>query len=333
MNKIFKKFSLFLILVLLASGCARNPTTGEMTASGLMSEEEEAEIGAHAHETMLKQYQVSKNEKLVHYVQEVGQRLVEVSEYATRNFKFTVFESAQVNAFALPGGYIYITTGLLVLLEDEAELAAVLGHEIGHVTGRHLAHSQTRETISGVSMIFLSVLTGEISDFLSPGKDLLLQSYDRGEESEADTLALRYVVQAKYDPNGVIRFLATLQRYDELIAKISGHKKEEDRWSVWSTHPMTSERKAEIAERVAKLDTRSGYRGRMAFLSALEGQVFSLFGADALLKIRLVNAATSDEVDHAMTSIPPIGGRDIWFKLLNGGAMTAPDTIYKTLGY
>ena len=131
-----KRRYILLILTLLISGCAVNPATGKRDFV-LMSENEELALGRQYSQQVMKEYRAYDNAVLQQYVQSVGDRVARESHRKNLFYRFTLLDSTQVNAFALPGGYIYITRGLLVYLNSEAELAAVLGHELGHVTARH----------------------------------------------------------------------------------------------------------------------------------------------------------------------------------------------------
>ncbi len=134
----------------LLQGCATNPVTGEQDFV-LMSESEEISLGAKYNEQLLQEMSVYPDPELAAYVDQVGQRIAKVSHRPQLNYSFTVIDTPTVNAFALPGGYIYITRGILAYLNSEAELAAVLGHEVGHVTARHSVRQQSASTATGVA--------------------------------------------------------------------------------------------------------------------------------------------------------------------------------------
>ena len=150
---------LLAITVAVAGGCATNPVTGGKDVV-LMSESQEIEIGRKAHPQVLQQYGRYEDEALQQYVNGVGQRIAAVSHRPELQYTFTVLDSADVNAFALPGGFVYITRGIMAYLNSEAELAAVLGHEIGHVTARHAVRQQTGATAAGVGAAVVGILTG-----------------------------------------------------------------------------------------------------------------------------------------------------------------------------
>ena len=126
----------FLFLILSLSGGAVNPVTGKQDFV-VLSEEQEIQMGREYNAQILRQYQIYEDEKIQNYVQSIGESLAKKSHRPNLIYRFTVLDSPEINAFALPGGYIYINRGLMAYMSSEEELAAVLGHEIGHVTARH----------------------------------------------------------------------------------------------------------------------------------------------------------------------------------------------------
>lgn len=139
-------------------GCSTNPATGSQSFTAFMSPDKEVEVGRDEHPKILKQYGGElEDPKLRAYVDGVGQRLAQQSELPELRFTFTVLNSDITNAFALPGGYVYVTRGLLSLASNEAELAGVLGHEIGHVTARHTAQRYSRAVATGIAAAAVGV--------------------------------------------------------------------------------------------------------------------------------------------------------------------------------
>ena len=208
-----------LIAPLLAlSGCTINPATGEQSFTVFMSPAEEREVGSREHPKILKQFGgVYGDAELANYVHRVGTSLARVSEMPDLEFKFTVLNDDQVNAFALPGGYVYITRGLLALADDEAEMAGVIVHEIGHVTARHAAERYSRAVAARIGLSLIDVLAsvaGAVTgttDFVSLGAQLYLQGYSRDQEFQADMLGIRYLARAGYDANAVTAFLGAIE--------------------------------------------------------------------------------------------------------------------------
>ena len=134
-----------------------NPVTGQ-TERTAMDEPAEIAEGAKAHKDVLKEYGAIDNPRLQAYVNELGQRLAAQSHRPNLQWTFTVLDSPEINAFALPGGYVYVTRGIMAYLENEAELAGVMGHEIGHVTARHAAQRATRQQNAGIGVIAATAL-------------------------------------------------------------------------------------------------------------------------------------------------------------------------------
>lgn len=243
-----------LLLALLASAmllsaCAINPATGQGNLV-TMSEKRELEIGAEEHEKVLQTMTVLQDEKLNAYVNEVGQRLGAVSHRPDLKFTFTVIDSPEINAFALPGGYVYINRGLLAYLNSEAELAAVLGHEIGHITARHAVQQQSRGSFArvaaGVGGVVAAVATGsgyigsQIMDVGSLWAQAGLSGFGREHELEADTLGAEYLLNASYDPQAVIKVVTVLKNQEDFNTKVANQQPSYH--GLFATHPRNDTR-------------------------------------------------------------------------------------------
>jgi predicted Zn-dependent protease len=214
------------------------------------------------------------------YVDSVGRRVAAYSGVTPQAYRFTVLNSAVENAFATPGGYIYITRQLMALMDDEAQLAFALGHEVGHVAGNHAQARQSysqRNTILGVlGAVLGSVVGGNVfGDMLSRGAMQAAQmrtlSFSRDQEYQADNLGLRYLVSAGYDPAGGAGVLAAITRATALEARIQGRdSRQTPEWA--STHPL-SENRMQRAVAAARATGRLniGLRNRDQFLNQLEG--------------------------------------------------------------
>ncbi|HBQ41198.1 MAG TPA: peptidase M48, partial [Halieaceae bacterium] len=174
-------------LLAVLAGCAGNPATGGASVV-VMSEGKEAQIGQEMYVEIQKEGTIYDDRELQDYVNRIGQRLVANTERPELPFTFTVIDSPDLNAFATPGGYVYIHRGLLAYLDSEAELAGVLGHEIAHVTARHAARQRAGSITTQVLAVTAGVLTGsrDIMDSAGMYGTELVRGYGREHELEAD---------------------------------------------------------------------------------------------------------------------------------------------------
>ena len=242
-----------LALVLLASAaCAVAPGTGRTIFTGGLTPEKEAELGAEEHLKVLQEFGGAYDDPgLSRYVSSVGELLARTSEMPDLDFTFTVLDSPIVNAFALPGGYIYVTRGLLALADNEAELAGVLAHEIGHVTARHTAERYGQSVLAQTTAIGAELLLGEAAgDLAGTGGLLFVRSWSRDQEHEADLLGVRYLSRVGYQPQAMAGFLNRLQAHSRLEAEAQGRPGRADEFSLLQTHPRTADR-IELAVREA----------------------------------------------------------------------------------
>jgi predicted Zn-dependent protease len=231
------------------SQCTTNPATGESQFTAFMSPEKERQVGAAEHPNILAEYGGAYDDpEITAYVNEIGQRLAAHAELPAEQFTFTVLNDPLVNAFALPGGYVYITRGLMAYANSEAELAGVIGHEIGHVTARHTAERYSRANAAGIGSQILGVLLGssEVAQLAQQGSQLYLLKFSRGQELEADRLGIRYISRIGLDPFAQADFLDTLRRHSDLQAKMAGQ--EPSGSSFLQTHPNSAKRVTEAIE-------------------------------------------------------------------------------------
>jgi predicted Zn-dependent protease len=220
---------LLLVIVLIFSACGINPVTGKREIN-FINEQREIALGRNASYEISKEYGVYNNTALESYVNDVGQQLVSVSDRNSISYEFHVVDMPFLNAFALPGGYIYITRGLLAELDNEAQLASVLGHEIGHVCARHSA-SQLSEQLA-FQVLTIAAMAAPGTREMAPVTAALTQSitlgYSREKEFEADAMGLAYMYRAGYDPIQASIFLSQLSRMSQGAAGYSVYT---------STHP------------------------------------------------------------------------------------------------
>ena len=273
------KFSLIAALsalsVLALAGCATNPATGKPMVS-LVSPQEEQRTGREMHPQILREFGRYENERVQAYVNRVGQSLVPRTELPNAQWTFTVLDSPIVNAFALPGGYVYITRGLLALAQNEAELASVLGHEMGHVTARHAAQRQTAALGAGILGVLVGAVTGsgDLANASAGTGQALVAGYSRDQEFEADDLGLRYIGRTGYDVNASPSFLNRMGEQSRLEATMMGQPGRVDQYNILSTHPRTPDRVARAA-REAKAAGSSGNRiDRDTYLAAIDGMTY-----------------------------------------------------------
>lgn len=243
---LFKNIILLLLpaLLLVTTACTLNPVTGkEELALFAVSSDEEITIGRKTFPQALQQMGgVYPDAELNRYVQEVGAQMARLSERPELPWEFRIVNDSSPNAFALPGGFIAITRGLLVNLESEAALAAVLGHEIGHVTARHAVAGMQRGVLFDLGLTLLSGATGEAGygplaqQAGALAADLLDKSYSREQERESDRLGIDYMVKARYSPQGAVQ----LQEYFATQLEQGGEKS----WltGMFRTHPFSAER-------------------------------------------------------------------------------------------
>jgi len=268
-----KVFRLWLGVSLGFSAYASQPA-----AAQFMSKSREQSIGAEEHPKIIKQYGGVYDEPgVAGYVATIGGRIVANSEIPGQPFHFTVLDSPIVNAFALPGGYVYVTRGLIALANSEAELASVLAHEVGHVAARHSAQRYNRGMGMALGGAVLGAVLGNqiVSDLVQQGGQLYLLSYSRKQEYEADQLGVRYLVRAGYDPYAEADFLRSLEAHDALEQALNREKNKRPS-EFLTTHPITAKRVVEAIETARKsgVPVESRPRLRDEFLNSIEGMVY-----------------------------------------------------------
>ena len=263
-------------LVLTLAACATNPATGKREFS-LMSEAQEIQIGREMDAQIRQEMGLYDDPELQRYVQRIGMELAKASERPNLPWQFAVLDEPAVNAFALPGGFIYLTRGILPFLDNEAQLAGVLGHEIGHVTARHSAQQYTQATTAGLGVTLLSIFVPEARPFQNLTESalgLLFLKHGRDDELQADRLGVEYAANTGWDPAGVAGMLQTLARLDEA----SGSRRGVPNWL--STHPAPADRVDEVQQYVAKAQggPAAGASARTVdeaeFLRRIDGMVF-----------------------------------------------------------
>ena len=258
------------LLAAFAAGCATNPVTGRSELA-LVSEAQEIQMGQEYAEQVKAQIGLYNDPALEAYVAQLGRRLAAESERPQIPWQFHVVDDAAVNAFALPGGPIFITRGILTHMNSEAELVSVLGHEIGHVTARHSVQQMSKQQLAGLGLGIGSILSPTVAQaagIASTGLSVLFLKYGRDAERQADELGFKYMVRENYDPRDMAEMFHTLQR-------TAGSS--EGRLPSWlSSHPFPEDRMAAVQQRI---DSMGGARANMvtndaAFLQHTNGMVF-----------------------------------------------------------
>jgi predicted Zn-dependent protease len=265
------------VLLLALNACGTNPATGQQSLLG-MSEDQEVQVSKQEHPKILAEFGGEyKDPELQRYVSSLGELLAKTSERPDLPWKFTVLDTPQVNAFALPGGYIYITRGLLALASSEAEVASVLAHEIGHVAARHSSQRQGRATVAGLLGAAAGILTGspQIAQLGNVGAQLYVQKFSREQELQADTLGVRYMARSNYDPNAAVSFLKKMQGETRLRAIEAGKNPEEaDQINWMSSHPRTADRVEQAIENAGVTQVSKPIVEQDAYLSKIDGIVY-----------------------------------------------------------
>ncbi len=264
-------------------GCMQtNVATGRSSYTGGATPQDDIATGRAQHPQMLEAFGGEyEDRRLAAYVTRLGERIAGFTEFRYP-YRFTVLNSPIVNAFALPGGFVYVSRGLLAIASNEAELAGVIAHELGHVVARHSAEREGATQIATLG-ILLGALGAQALGL--PGRDvaqlgqtvagLAISSYSREQESEADRLGVRYMSRAGYDPEGMVSFLATLREQSQLEALMAGKPADSiDERNMTATHPRTIDRVRAAQAAAAEARPANAVIAREQFLAAIDGMLF-----------------------------------------------------------
>lgn len=271
-----KRYMLWPLLALacatLLLSCARDYVTGKSTFS-LMSEAQEVALGKEADPQIVAEYGAYEDPALNAYVTGIGQAIAKVSHRPNLEYNFRVVDSPIVNAFALPGGYVYFTRGILAHFNSEDELAGVMGHEIGHVVARHGAEQQTRAQLATLGLGLGSVLSEDfrkLSGAVQMGVGLLFLKYGRGQESESDKLGADYSTRLGYDAHHMAGFFRTIAR----LSEGSGQQIP----TFMSTHPDPGQREVRVGQLADQFQAAGPYTPRKTerseYLRRIDGIVY-----------------------------------------------------------
>ncbi len=307
-----------ILLVGFISACSVNPVSGKKEFN-LMSEQQEISLGASLHKQVLQQYKPYDNPALQAYVNQIGQELARHSHRNNIRYHFTVVDDPGINAFALPGGYVYITRGLMAYLNSEAELAGVLGHEIGHVTARHSARQYTRGTLTN---ILAKVIVDKYGNAQAVNTLALasVRGFGRKHELQADRLGAEYLARVGYDPHSMIKVIEVLKAQEEFskfLARSEG-RQPQSYHGTFSTHPANDRRLQEVVGKANAIHTaRTRPDNRRGYLNRISGLKYNI-DKKRTGQIRLITARPGDTfAGYAQrSSIPKYAEQKL--RLLNG---------------
>ncbi|MEE8496071.1 MAG: M48 family metalloprotease, partial [Xanthomonadales bacterium] len=264
----------------LTATCAYSPAAGGADVL-LMSEKKEISIGREMHQKMMAEGAAYDDQALQDYVNRIGQSLVANSGRPRLPFTFTVLDSPDINAFATPGGFIYINRGLLAYLDSEAELAGVIAHEIGHITARHASRQKTANTTKSVLSVMAYVLTGssDVAEASNMAGTALVRGYGRDHELEADSLGAKIMHKTGYDSYTLLEVIGVLkdqEQFQRIKAKSSG-KKVASYHGLYATHPRNDARLQQVIRTASELDQTNEDPSRPGeFRQHLEGLVWGI---------------------------------------------------------
>lgn len=280
---------LLLAIAPLVAACSTNPATGRPTFTAFMSEADELRVGREQHPQIVAEFGgVYDDPELTRYIDSIGQLLARTSERPDLKFTFTVLNSPVVNAFALPGGYVYVTRGLLALANNEAEIAGVIGHEIGHVTARHSAQRYSQAMLANIGLMGVAIATGSgaLANIAGAGAQVYLQSYSRDQEFEADLLGVRYLSRATYDPRAMSSFLNNLLADSRLDAALAGRPGAADEYNIMATHPRTADRVRRAIEAAGERAVADPMVERDIYLDKIDGMLYGDDPKEGIIKGR-----------------------------------------------
>jgi predicted Zn-dependent protease len=258
--------------------CSTNPATGQSIFTGLMSPTQEQQVGDEQNSAIIAQYGGAiENARINQFVNDIGQKLVPYTERTdVARYSFTVLDTDDVNAFALPGGYVYITRGLLNLAQNEAQVAGVLAHELAHIQARHSAQQYSQGALANLGVGLLGAVIGGsggqmASQAAGLGAQAGLMKYSRTHEFEADTLGIRYMQKAGYEPSAAAAFLEMLARNTQFESSIKGAGNSANAFSLMASHPQTTDRIQQAYQIAAQYPQAQYTLGRDRYLNAIDG--------------------------------------------------------------
>lgn len=302
---------LALLVLVLAFGCSQSEQIKPRTDNVWMySEAKEIEIGASVAKEVEREFSMDTHPELGEYIDQVGQALVKVSDRPKIRYTFKVLDSPIPNAFAVPGGYIYITRGILGVIDDEAELAGIIGHEIGHVAARHSVKRLQNGTLAQIAMVALAIagsnyVSGEMFSAINDAYTLIVLGYSRGDEYQADLLGAKYLYRSGYDPEGMVgamEGLLELETRDPLQSE-----------EYLRSHPFTSERIKHLQLWIPRLPREDHWGGAVPTVHIRGKETFerlakpyAIYQGEAEMRVSLENlrlAYVRRQPDQALKSV------------------------------
>ena len=343
------------------AGCGKsvvNPVSGK-TERSAMSETDEVAQGKQSHAEVMKEYTALKNPRVQAYVNDLGQRLAKQSQRPNLVWTFTVLDSPEINAFALPGGYVYVTRGIMAYMESEADLAGVIGHEIGHVTARHGAQRATRQQNAGFGVLAASVLGAVLEAKGVGGAGQLLggaaqnaaagyvAKYGREQELQADGLGAEYLSRINFDPRNMVDVITALKNQERFAAdQAKADGRPAPAQNSWlASHPSNDQRLAEITKLSAQFKSNVPYQdeARARYLQMMDGVGFGESADQGLTRGRnfyheglgiaitaLPNWRIQNEADK-ITLIDPERDAGLVIQLVPANAGATHDEIIRNL--
>ena len=261
------------LAILLFLGCAKNPVTGKKDLM-LLSESQEVAMGQEADPDIVRYFGLYDDKQLQQFIKEKGQKMAAVSHRKNLKYEFKIVDSPVVNAFAVPGGYVYFTRGIMAHFNNEAEFAGVLGHEIGHITARHSAKQYSNAMVAQLGLVagvLISPEFAQFADVAQQGVGLLFLKFGRDAEKQSDELGVEYSTKINYDAQQMADFFGTLQE----LQKQSGAEEVPD---FLSTHPNPGDRQKNVTKLAADWRKKVGAAdlkvNRDSYLKMIDGIIY-----------------------------------------------------------
>ncbi|MCE7062420.1 M48 family metalloprotease [Dyadobacter sp. CY343] len=260
-----------LATVSLFTGCSKNPVTGKKEII-FMSKEKEIALGAESHPSIVATMGVYDDKNLQSFINEKGKAMANISHRPDLPYQFFIVDSPVVNAFAVPGGYVYFTRGIMAHFNNEAEFAGVLGHEIGHITARHSARQQTSQIFGQVGLMAGMVLSETVRGLAEQTQQalgMLLLSYSREHETESDKIGVEYSSKIGYDAKEMADFFGTLKKISEKSGQAIP--------TFQSTHPDPGDRKNKVEKLATQYQTEHPGKynvNRDTYLRKIDGIIY-----------------------------------------------------------